>query len=162
MPASTAAPGLAQVVAGVGSTASPPPKLEFVFEAIVVGEGLQKLGQGPLGERRMIPIAGGTFIGPRLQGVVLPGSADRQLLRKDGVQKLNALFELRTLDGAVITVNDHVIMDFSDSAKPYVFSSIEIVAPDGPYGWLNKQVFVGTLDNVQGQAAVRVRVYALT
>ena len=48
------------------------------------------LGQAPLGERRMIPIAGGTFEGPGLRGKVLPGGADRQLWRRDSVRELDA------------------------------------------------------------------------
>lgn len=59
------------------------------------------LAQGRLGERRIIPIVGGIFARPRIKGKVLPGGADRQLVRSDGAHVLNALYELQTDDGAV-------------------------------------------------------------
>ena len=33
---------------------------------------IQELGNTPMGLRRIVPVAGGTFEGPRLRGVVLP------------------------------------------------------------------------------------------
>ncbi len=56
-----------------------PPRTEFVYEAVVEIAPLVPLGDSPLGERRMVPITGGRFQGPRLRGIVLPGGADRQL-----------------------------------------------------------------------------------
>ena len=38
-------------------------------------------GQTQAGHRRVIPIAGGVVSGPKLQGRVVPGGADWQLLR---------------------------------------------------------------------------------
>ena len=86
------------------------PRTEFAYEAIFELEPAMALGQGPLGERRIIPITGGRFAGPRLRGTVLPGGADRQLIRADGVKHLDALYELQTEDGAVITVNNRVLI----------------------------------------------------
>jgi hypothetical protein len=63
----------------------------------------QTLGAGPLGTRRVVPIVGGDFEGPRLRGTVLPdGSADWLLLRADGVLELDLRVTLRTDDGALI------------------------------------------------------------
>ena len=69
-----------------------------------------ELGPSPLGQRFLIDIAGGSFEGPQLKGIVLPGSADRQLLRSDGVKELDALYEMQTDDGAVITVHKRVLV----------------------------------------------------
>jgi hypothetical protein len=38
------------------------------------------LGRTPLGERRVIGILGGNVQGPKLQGRILPGGADWQLI----------------------------------------------------------------------------------
>jgi hypothetical protein len=76
------------------------PGTEFVYEAVFDLQPVMMLGQGPLGERRIIPISGGVFAGPRIKGKVLPGGADRQLVRTDGAHILNALYELQTDDGA--------------------------------------------------------------
>lgn len=135
------------------------PRTEFVYEAIFELAPSMNLGQGPLGERRMVPITGGQFAGPRLRGTVLPGGADRQLVRRDGARMLNALYELRTDDGAVITVNNRVLIVDQPGGTRYAFSTIDITAPDGPHGWLNDSVYVGTLNSLQPRPAVLIRVF---
>ena len=57
------------------------PGTEFVWEALVEIAPTQLLGEGPLGERRIVPITGGHFAGPRIRGRVLPGGAE---VRGDG------------------------------------------------------------------------------
>ena len=140
-----------------------PPQASFVYEAVVDIGPTEMLGEGPLGERRIVPILGGAFAGPRLRGSILPGGADRQLVRRDGVRRLDALYEMRTDDGAVITVRNQVLIDPGTADTPdYRFSSLEIVAPDGPYAWLNRRVFVGTLRPLRPEReAVLVRVFEL-
>ena len=59
------------------------------------------LGASPFGERRMVPIVGGTFEGPGLRGKVKAGGADRQLVRRDGAVSLDAVYER---DAVVIRV----------------------------------------------------------
>ena len=104
---------------------------------------------------------GGSFEGPNIRGTVLPGGADRQLIRKDGVRQLDALYELQADDGAVITVRNRVLIDDQGSGRPrYAFSTLEITAPEGPHAWLNRGVYVGTLDSLRPQrAAVLIRVF---
>ncbi len=138
------------------------PRTELVYEAVFDLEPTMMLGQGPLGERRIVPISGGVFAGPRLKGKVVPGGADRQLMRKDGAHVLNALYELQTDDGAVITVNNRVLIDKRQDGTPYAFSNIDITAPEGPHDWLNHLVFVGTLHSMAPQPKVLIRVYSLT
>lgn len=138
------------------------PRTELVYEAVFDLEPMMMLGQGPLGERRIVPISGGVFAGPRLKGKVVPGGADRQLMRKDGAHMLNALYELQTDDGAVITVNNRVLIDKRLDGTPYAFSNIDTTAPEGPHDWLNHLVFVGTLHSMAPQPKVLIRVYSLT
>jgi Protein of unknown function (DUF3237) len=136
------------------------PKAEFVYEAIVdIAAGLD-LGVGPLGQRAMVPITGGTFEGPDIRGIVLAGGADRQLVRADGYRLLDALYELQTDDGAIITVRNQVIVSGQPGKRP--LSSLQITAPEGKYGWLNRSVHVGTLDSLRpDRAAVLIRVFRL-
>ena len=137
------------------------PRTEFVYEALVDLEPMLKLGEGPLGERRIIPIVGGTFAGPRIKGTILNGGADRQLVRKDGARLLNALYELKADDGAIITVNNRVLLDKREDGSTYGFSHIDIIAPEGPHDWLNHLVFVGTLHSLAPQPKVLIRVFSL-
>ena len=61
------------------------------------------VGAVPYGSRRLAPVSGGTFEGPRLRGTILSGSsADWLLLRSDGVLELDLRCTLRTDDGALI------------------------------------------------------------
>ena len=136
-----------------------PPGARLAWEAVVGIAPVIDLGDTPQGKRRMIPITGGTFVGPRLRGKVLPGGADRQLVRKDGATLLNALYEMQTDDGAVITILNRVIIDPS-STPPYMRSMVEATAPEGPHGWLNRRVFVGDLHPLPPErSAVVIRVY---
>ena len=138
------------------------PRTEFVYEAIVDLEPTIPLGQSPFGERRMVPIVGGSFEGPGLRGKVMAGGADRQLVRRDGATELDAVYELQTHDGAVISIRNRVLSrPLKDPAQGrYAFSTIDIIAPDGPYGWLNDFVYVGTLNSLRpARNAVVIRVY---
>jgi len=139
------------------------PKTEFVYEAVVEIAPLVSLGDSPLGERRIVPITGGRFQGPRLRGTVLPGGADRQLVRKDGIRRLDALYEMKTDDGAILTVRNQVTIDPGrDGAPDYRFSTIDVTAPEGPHAWLNRLVLVGTLASLRPrQEAVLIRAFRL-
>jgi hypothetical protein len=46
--------------------------------------------------------------------------------------------------------------------RRYAFSTRKITAPERPYGWLNRLVFVGTLQSLMpARQAVSIRVYKL-
>jgi hypothetical protein len=68
-------------------------------------EGIMSLGRTPLGERRIINILGGPVTGPRLQGRVLPGGADWQVIRADGAADIQARYTIETDAGARILVD---------------------------------------------------------
>jgi hypothetical protein len=137
------------------------PRAEFAYEAVVdIGPTLA-LGRSPFGERRMIPIVGGTFRGPRIRGIVVGGGADRQLIGGDGVRRLEAVYELQTDDGAVISVRNRVLIHDPPGEPRDAFSSLDITAPEGPHDWLNKSVFVGTLESLSPRPQVLIRVFRL-
>lgn len=136
------------------------PATEFTYEAVVELEPMVPLGKSPLGERRIIPITGGVFQGPRIRGTVLAGGADRQLTRSDGVVLLNALYELKTDDGAIITVNNRALIDAPPGQVAYAYSVLDFTAPEGPHAWLNRGIFVGTVHGLPPERhAVLIRVY---
>lgn len=139
------------------------PRTEFVYEAICDLEPSLDLGMSPFGQRFMVPIKGGTFEGPGLRGRVLPGGADRQLQRRDGGKALDATYELQTHDGAILSIRNRVLTrpaKGDEKGTRYARSTIDITAPEGPYGWLNDHVYVGTLDSLRpARMAVVIRVY---
>ena len=120
---------------------------EHVFDANVTIGGLLDFGKSKYGERRIIPITGGTFKGPDIEGVVVPGGADWQLTRPDGDVELYARYTLKTKDGALIQVQNRVLMHMSKDGKPpYTRSVIDFEAPsESPHAWLNHAIFLGTL-----------------
>jgi hypothetical protein len=66
-------------------------------------EDILHLGQTPYGDRRVIHIAGGHFSG-RLAGRIVPGGADWQIVRPDGVADLEARYTLETAGGERVLV----------------------------------------------------------
>jgi len=126
------------------------PALSLIWTAVVDIAPREDLGVVPGGHRYMVPILGGAFFegpsGPGLNGVVLPGGADRQFVDDEGFKTLDALYEMRTHDGHVLTIRNRVKVDESDPANIYRRSVIGVNAPRGPYEWLNRRLFVGTLE----------------
>jgi hypothetical protein len=119
---------------------------EHVFDAnVTIGEMLD-FGKSKHGERRIIPITGGTFKGPNIEGVVVPGGADWQLTRPDGDVELYARYTLKTNDGALIQVQNRVLIHMDSKTGPYIRSVIDFEAPsESAYAWLNHAIFLGTL-----------------
>lgn len=133
-------------------------------------EPIRDLGETPLGRRRIIGITGGTFKGPRLSGRILPGGADWQVIRSDGVAYLDARYTLETSDGALIYVNNKgyrhgpkdVIERMArgeevDPALYYMRATpwFETSAPQ--YAWLNRSICVAT--GARRPAAVELDFY---
>jgi hypothetical protein len=56
-------------------------KTEFIWEAKVKVGSMINVGESKRGTRRIIPITGGTFRGPKIKGEVLPAGEDWQLVR---------------------------------------------------------------------------------
>jgi len=89
--------------------AAAPPRLELIFAAhVLVGAPLD-LGDVGKGGRSIVPITGGEFFGPNIRGKVVPGGADWQILRSDGVAELEARYTLQTDDSARIYVRNQAL-----------------------------------------------------
>lgn len=141
---------------------------EFVFEATARVDAPLVIGQTSVGLRRVIPILGGTVVGPRLQGTILPGGADWQYVRPDGVLDLEARYTIRTTDGVLVSVTNRglrhgppEIIDRVMRGEPvppgsYYFRTVaRFEAPAGPLDWLNKGIFVGVAERRPDAAIVR-------
>jgi hypothetical protein len=129
------------------------PQLEFLMRlAVDVGE-ITSMGEGPLGERRIIGIVGGTFEGPGLRGAVLAGGADWQIVRRDGVLDLDARYALREERGGVVRVTSQGYRHGSpevlaalargeevDPAKYYFRTVMRFETGAPGLEWLNKTI----------------------
>ena len=82
----------------------PPPHLiPMTRVSCEVGE-LVSLGPGKHGERRYVPLGGGTAEGPEMNGTVVAGGVDWQVRRADDVLDIAAHYVIRTDDGSLIEI----------------------------------------------------------
>ena len=131
---------------------------------------IMNLGRTPLGERRVIGILGGSVRGPKLQGRILPGGADWQLIRGDGVADIQARYTIETDAGARILVSSDGLRhgppgamerlargDSVDPALYYFRTVMRFETADPAVAWLNR---ILALARGQREArAVRLDVY---
>ncbi len=82
---------------------TPPALVPMTQIRCEVGE-LVNLGPGKHGERRYVPLGGGTVAGPELSGTLVEGGVDWQVNRADGVLDIAAHYVIRAEDGALIEV----------------------------------------------------------
>ncbi len=89
---------------------------------------------GPYGDRRFIPVTGGAFAGERLSGRILPGGADCQLIRPDGIAELDVRVTLQAEDGATLYACSQGPHTMRELLANNVFhvpeSAIRVVSPD--------------------------------
>lgn len=145
-------------------------QLQTLFRAEIFLDRPLELGDTPQGRRRIIGITGGRFSGERLSGRVLPGGADWQVIRADGVADLDARYTLETGDGALIYVRNRgyrhgpadVLKKLSlgeavDPSLYYMRTTPSFETGDARYSWLNRMVCVAT--GARRAAAVELDVY---
>jgi len=134
----------------------PDPSLSRIYRLeATLGEPLD-LGDVAQGRRRIVPMTGGTFNGPELNGTLIPGvSADWQLVLPDGTALGDIRYTLQTNDGDLLYVQARGVRHGSadvlarlargEDVDPsqYTFrtsTQIETAAP--ALDWLNKGVFI--------------------
>ncbi|HTW25611.1 MAG TPA: DUF3237 domain-containing protein [Acetobacteraceae bacterium] len=117
----------------------------------------QAVGPGPLGNRFIVPILSGSFVGPQLRGVVEPNGADWVLVRPDRAMQLDVRLVLRTEQDVRIGMTyrgfrhgpAEVMSRLSrgeeaDPASYYFRMAAFFECADERLDWLNRIVAVGT------------------
>jgi hypothetical protein len=136
----------------------PPPRLEHVCDLAVTIAPPVEVGQTASGLRRMIPITGGVVRGPRLNGRVLPGGADFQLILGGGTQAhLDARYVIELDDGTRVFVQNTAlrVASLEDSqrimrgepvnpANIYFRCQPRFEAAGEAWAWLAESQFVGS------------------
>ena len=134
----------------------PDPRLTPVYRLeATVGEPME-IGDTAHGRRRIVPLTGGSFTGPAINGALLPGaSADWQTVLPDGTALGDVRYTLRTDGGDVLYVQARGVRHGSAEvlarlargedvdASEYTFrTSTQIETAAAELDWLNKGVFV--------------------
>jgi hypothetical protein len=136
----------------------PPPQLEHLCDLAVTIAAPVEVGHTPAGLRRMIPITGGTVTGPRLNGKVLAGGADFQLILGGGTQAhLDARYVIELDDGSRVFVqntalrvasleNSQRIMNGQpvNPEEIYFRCQPKMEATTPAWAWLSESQFIGT------------------
>jgi uncharacterized protein DUF3237 len=145
------------------------PELRHVCDIEVDVGPLRDLGPTPHGRRRIVPILGGRVSGPRLGGEVVPGGADWQYVRDDGVVELVARYSIRTGDGVEIAITNRGIRraapeamerlsrgEAVDPAQVYCRTVPTFEVPASAYDWLNRSLFLATAVRLPDRVQIRV------
>jgi hypothetical protein len=146
-----------------------PPKLTLALTINVQVGAPTELGQVPRGRRRIIPILGGTFEGAGIRGKVVPGGADWQIVRADGLAELDTRYLLQTDSGQLIYIQNagirHAPPDVTkkllageavDPSQVYfkTIPTFETSAPE--LQWLTRSIFVATGERNPSDVVIRV------
>jgi hypothetical protein len=151
------------------SAAAQTPKLSLAMTLTVQVGPPTELGEVPRGRRRIIPILGGTFEGPNVRGKVLPGGADWQIVRADGLAELDTRYMLQTDAGSLAYIQNagirHAPPDVTkkllagqpvDPSQVYfkTVPTFETSAPE--LQWLTRSIFIGTGERRPAEVIVHV------
>jgi muconolactone delta-isomerase len=142
----------------------PDPRLTQVYRLEATVAQPLDLGDIAQGHRRIVPLTGGTFTGPEINGKLLPGaSADWQIVLPDGTTLGDIRYTLETDGGDLLYVQSRGVRHGSaevlarlgrgEDVDPseYTFrttTQIETAAPD--LDWLNKGVFISVAGRQAG------------
>jgi Protein of unknown function (DUF3237) len=153
-----------------------PPTLAPLMQLEVeVGE-VVSLGAVPTGERRVVTITGGRFVGQGelagWRGRVLAGGADWQLLRSDGVLEVDARYVLEDEQGARVQVTSQGLRhgppeviaalargEAVDAALYYFRTALRFEASEPRLAALNRLIALGT--GTREARCVRLLVHAV-
>jgi hypothetical protein len=137
--------------------------------SVLVGQPIE-IGRTAAGVRRVVPILGGEVSGPRLQGRVLPGGADYQLIRADEVAELHARYVIEATGGSRIYVENTGLRhgpaeamerlrrgEAVDPALIYFRTTTKFETGDESFFWLARHVFVGA--GVRHPDRVQISIY---
>ncbi|HEY2565890.1 MAG TPA: DUF3237 domain-containing protein [Acidimicrobiales bacterium] len=134
----------------------PDPRLTQIYRLeATVGEILN-VGNFAQGRRHVVPLTGGTFTGPELNGTLVPGaSADWQIVLADGTALGDIRYILETDGGDLLYVQSRGVRHGSPEvlarlgrgedvdASEYTFrTSTQIETGAAALDWLNKGVFI--------------------
>jgi Protein of unknown function (DUF3237) len=139
-----------------------PLRSAFLFTLTGTVASAIDIGSTPLGQRRIIPITGGSFEGPKIRGRVIPGGMDGMLIRSDAVAlpDVKIVLETETLDLIFMSYGGFrhgppAVMDRLargeqvDPSEYYFRITPRFETGSEKLDWLNRIVAVGVGQRVQ-------------
>ena len=144
-----------------------------IFTVTAELDAMLTLGRTPYGERRFVGITGGTVSGAKLNGRILAGGADWQIVRADGAADIQARYTIEADRGARIMVDSKGLRhgppdvieklargDKVDPALYYFRTVMRFETADPEVDWLNR---ILALARGQREAhRVRLEVFEVT
>jgi hypothetical protein len=145
------------------------PGLEFAFEVRAEVADPLVVGELPNGTRRIIDIIGGTVEGPGISGVIRPGGADWQMIRReDGFTDIDARYTIETDSGSFVYVTNigirHAPPDVMarlnagetvDQADIYFRAIPKFETGDPDLEWLMRSIFISTGERYPNGVIIR-------
>ncbi len=141
-------------------TLTPPvPQLDLLarFTVELTGEPWRLGRTSDLGERRIVPITGGRFSGPLLNGEILNNGADWQVVTGDGATIVDTRYLLRMDDESLVYLRTYgfrhgpadVLAELAaggavDPTRYYFRIQMSFETSSSHYDWLNRVIAVGS------------------
>ena len=129
---------------------------EFLF-TLALEIQVSSLGETPYGNRRIFHFDGGSFEGPKLKGIVLPGGGGWTLIRRDEVLEVDVRLSLETEDMHQISMawkglrhGPKEVMDrlyrgeIVDPRSYYFRTTPYFETSSEKYGWMNRICAIAT------------------
>jgi len=151
----------------IDSFISTAPGLRFAFAIKAKVAPIQDLGQTARGHRRIIDILGGEVHGPRLEGEILSGGADWQIVRPDGTIEVVARYTIKAKSGALIYVQNEglrvatpeIMARMSKGERVPIDSYYFRTAPkfetaDPSLKWIERALFIGRAARTPDRVAI--------
>lgn len=150
----------AHAASDADNTALVPPKPKMTYLArfsVDLVAPIWELGKtSDLGRRRIIPITGGSFKGPLLNGQILNNGADWQTVTADGVAIIDTRYLLKLDDGEMVYLQTRGLRygppevmakvakgEPVDPAQYYFRLYMTFETASKKYDWLNRAMGVG-------------------
>ncbi|KAM7215263.1 hypothetical protein V8F06_009314 [Rhypophila decipiens] len=121
-----------------------PPGVTYLYTVTITGGDSYPVGNGPYGSRIVVPITGGSFSGPRLNGTVMPVGGEWGTFDADhegGAFHIDVRQTFKTDDGAYIQVMEGGASQPDGSGHVY----LRFDTGSEKYYWINNIVAFGVL-----------------
>ncbi|KAJ6003450.1 hypothetical protein N7451_005997 [Penicillium sp. IBT 35674x] len=158
------------------------PQLEYSFTLHVNLDQPLYFGSTASGDRRFIPITGGSVSGPKLNGRIIPSSGgDWNAVRSNDVVHVYARYSIQADDGTMIGITNEGYGRASQKAMKTIFEDndpssasmtnggkdwytrtspkFEVSADNKKFQWLASSVFLGDLKPPTRLGYVEIDVY---